>query len=152
MKGKDTSLNFVIISQRKKQLLMCHKKVIHEGVRYSCKKWSKFTTVIVLKRHMQSKHEGKEFSYISRSNKSLKIHKHTKHGSAVYKCKICDYVTGWKYYLRTCTNNTHANKTYSCEKCGKTFRQNYYLKQHIALTHTAKAEFQCDKCDYKAKL
>ena len=72
MKGKDTSVNFVIISQRKNK---CD---------------SKFTTVTVLKQHMQSQHEEKEFSceecsYISRSHKSLKIYKHTKHGSAVYE-------------------------------------------------------------------
>ena len=108
---EDTPCDQCDYNPQDKRNLLKHKKVVHEGVRYSCNiceyktKWQQY-----LRNHIENIHEGKKFQcaqcgkQFSRSG--IRVHMKAVHeGGGSYKCKFCEY-----HATKKCNLKVHFQK------------------------------------------
>ena len=103
-----------------------HKKIIHNGYRYSCETYGKsYTVKFALDHHIALVHNG--------------IKK--------YHCTSCSKQYAKKSSLQDHINAIHMGfKTNKCQLCNKTFYSNGNLAAHMTL-HSGLKDQQCSLCD-----
>ena len=108
----------------------------------------------VLKRHIQTKHEGltydcKQCEFKALSTTHLSKHVKAEHQGIRYECKDCDYdakqLGDLKYHVRS----VHDGIKQECNKCDYKTNLVSTLRQHIKSIHL-NVKYDCNECDYQA--
>ena len=109
----------------------------------------------LLKRHVESVHEGKRpfecvlcFKGFAESS-GLKMHIRTVHEKEKpWQCDLCSSTFSQKGHLKSHVESVHeGKKPYLCTICGSNFCDKSALKKHIARTHEGKNPKICKICD-----
>jgi len=136
--------------------LLTHTKRVHDKIfPFLCNTCGfKATSNGVLKRHVDTEHEGKRHicqicGLGLKSPYNLKDHIASVHeGKKPYKCELCDnsYDAQWK--LNSHIRIVHEKiKLHKCNECQKSFGEKAQLKKHITIAHVGIKAFKCSLCD-----
>jgi len=110
---------------------------VHIGVSYPCEKCDYKTKLQVnLYLHKKRHHEEKKWYFCQTcdykgSKRDLRVHTESKHGSKLFKCDKCDYVSRRDVYLKTHVIDQHGTDIFNCDLCDYSWHSKGTLKKHI---------------------
>ena len=119
-----------------------HKKIVHNGERYSCIKCPKvYTRLFLLKTHVQNAHEETKKNVCKTCQKSflfpknLVVHVQAVHEGIRYTCDNCGKSFSNEANLKRHDNVEHKGIGHKCELCGKIFPSDPQLWTHLQKKH-----------------
>ena len=153
-----------------KRLLKRHRRYHirkHEAGSYKCDKCDFFSNNrVVIKKHIDSKHENKKEKkqaserLLPKDKKRLgrrtpffplevmeRFKIEEKDQSKIYSCKECEYQNPKKINIKRHIESKHLGITYPCEQCGYLAQRMPILKEHIAAVHERSLRHKCKKCE-----
>ena len=117
---------------------------IHLGISYPCEKCDYKTKLPSnLNNHTKTNHEEKKWYFCQScdykgSKKSLRVHIESKHGSMLFKCDKCNYVSSRNEYLKKHVRNQHSTNSYHCTNCDHVTGRKDSLLRHMGTHHEKK--------------
>ena len=129
-------------------------EIIHEGVRYGCKKCEYAgTSASRLKIHIQGKPEVVRLpcdkcDFTLSSAKDLRRHNEIKYQEVRYPCDKCEHAATTASNLRKHIEGKHEGVKYSYEKCECIVDS---VRQHIKIKHERGEIFMWIRCNYKKR-
>jgi len=128
----------------------------NERVEYNCELCDhKASTKTILKRHIESVHDGVKYrceicDYKSSKKGTMNKHVESVHnGVKPYSCGFCDYKAAYKDHLRVHFEAVHQGVRYNCQQCDYTASTKGNLTKHVVNDHKG-VEYICEICDFKA--
>ena len=129
---------------------------IHLVVTYPCKKCDYEAKFLKnLNHHTKTHHEEREWYFCQScdykgSKKGLRVHIESKHGSKLFKCDKCDYVSRRDEYLKKHVRDQHGNYMFNCGLCDYSWHSKVQLQNHVKTIHS-NTSYQYSKCDHVAR-
>ena len=129
---------------------------VHLGLSYPCEKCGYQAKLLSnLNQHTKNHHEEKKW-YLCHScdykgsKKGLRVHTESIHGSKLFKCDKCEYVSRIDVYLKRHVKGQHGTDMFNCVLCDYSCHSKSQLQHHIKSVHS-NTSYQCTKCDRVTK-
>ena len=128
----------------------------HLGISYPCEKCDyKANLLENLNRHTKARHEEKTLYFCQScdykgSKKGLRVHIESKHGSKLFKCDQCEYISSRDEYLKMHVRDQHGSDIFYCNLCDYSWHSKSTLRDHVRSVHS-NTSYQCTKCDHVTK-
>ena len=110
---------------------------VHLGLSYPCEKCGYQAKLLSnLNQHTKNHHEEKKW-YLCHScdykgsKKGLRVHTESKHGSTLFKCDQCEYVSRRDAYLKRHVKGQHGTDMFNCVLCDFSCHSKSQLQHHI---------------------
>ena len=112
----------------------------HLGISYPCEKCDyKANLLENLNRHTKAHHEEKTLYFCQScdykgSKKGLRVHIESKHGSKLFKCDQCEYISSRDEYLKMHVRDQHGSDIFYCNLCDYSWYSKSTLRDHDILS------------------